>query len=45
MIQFFNNLGPLSIVALVIAFDIFMWCGLIILIGRVSGWITLGQRY
>jgi hypothetical protein len=40
-----NQLGPFLIVTLVAVGFVFFWCCLLIVIGRVSGWILLAQKY
>jgi hypothetical protein len=39
-----NNLPAIPIGLLVVVLYALFWCGLFVVIGRVSGWIALGQR-
>lgn len=41
----FNQFFPFLIIPLVIVGYVLFWCGLMVVIGRVSGWVLLAQKY
>src|SRR5882724_11691669 len=40
-----NQLQPIPVIIVAVVLYFFFWCGLLIAIGRASGWIALAQRY
>ncbi len=39
------NLPPIPSILVVLALYALLWCGTMVMIGRLSGWIALGQRF
>ncbi len=45
MTQFLLDIGPSGTLGLVLFFFAAIWCGILVLMGRMSGWHALAMRY